>query len=138
MLGAATRRSGLRQGATTTQAAVFRGCPKGSSGKSTSQRCGACTGATLCCTPRLALYLFSLERACQKDTNPVLTKGKKMQWYYRWKLKRIQKKITALKELSSYRLTEDYTASSQLRILTRLEAHLQTRLTNASTPSVQH
>jgi hypothetical protein len=61
-----------------------------------------------------------------------------MQWYYRWKLKRIQKKINALKELSSYRLTEDYTANSQLRILSRLEAHLQTRLTNSSAPSVQH
>jgi hypothetical protein len=61
-----------------------------------------------------------------------------MQWYYRWKLKRIQKKINALKELSSYRLIEDYTANSQLRILNRLEAHLQARLTHSSTPSVQH
>lgn len=61
-----------------------------------------------------------------------------MQWYYRWKLRRIQKKISELKELSSYRLVEDYTANSQLRILNRLEAHLQARLTNASTPSVQH
>jgi hypothetical protein len=61
-----------------------------------------------------------------------------MQWYYRWKLRRIQKKINALKELSNYRLTEDYTANSQLRILTRLEAHLQERLAPASTPSIQH
>jgi hypothetical protein len=61
-----------------------------------------------------------------------------MQWYYRWKLKRIQKKINELKELSSYRLVEDYTANSQLRILSRLEAHLQARLTNPSSPSVQH
>lgn len=65
-------------------------------------------------------------------------KGKKMQWYYRWKLKRIQKKINELKELSSHRLVEDYTANSQLRILNRLEAHLQSRLTSSSTPSVQH
>lgn len=61
-----------------------------------------------------------------------------MQWYYRWKLKRIQKKINELKELSSYRLVEDYTANSQLRILSRLEAHLQARLTSTSEPSVQH
>ncbi|MDQ9171936.1 hypothetical protein Q8A64_16095 [Oxalobacteraceae bacterium R-40] len=61
-----------------------------------------------------------------------------MQWYYRWKLKRIQKKINELKEQSSYRLVEDYTANSQLRILNRLEAHLQSRVTPSSAPSVQH
>jgi hypothetical protein len=61
-----------------------------------------------------------------------------MQWYYRWKLRKIQKKISELKELSSYRLVEDYTANSQLRILNRLEAHLQARLSDPSAPSVQH
>lgn len=64
-------------------------------------------------------------------------KGMTMQWYYRWKLKRIQSKINELKELSNHKLVEDYTANSQLRILNRLEAHLQARLTSAS-PSVQH
>jgi hypothetical protein len=68
----------------------------------------------------------------------MIYKGMKMQWYYRWKLKKIQKKISELKELSSHRLVEDYTANSQLRILSRLEAHLQSRLTTSSAPSVQH
>lgn len=58
----------------------------------------------------------------------MIYKGMKMQWYYRWKLKKIQKKISELKELSSHRLVEDYTANSQLRILTRLEAHIQSRV----------
>lgn len=76
--------------------------------------------------------------SCRSDDRFVCLKGEKMQWYYRWKLRKIQKKISELKELSSYRLVEDYTANSQLRILNRLEAHLQARLAGSSTPSVQH
>jgi len=51
-----------------------------------------------------------------------------MQWYYRWKLRRIRREIHTLEDLSRFPLTEDYTASSRLRILQRLEAHLQNRL----------
>jgi hypothetical protein len=62
-----------------------------------------------------------------------------MKWYYRWKLKRIQKQIDVLQDLSSHPLTDDYTANSQLRILKRLAAHLQERLAGGpSSPSPQH
>ena len=62
-----------------------------------------------------------------------------MQWYYRWKLKRIQKEIRALKESTNYRLVEDYTANSRLRTLSRLAAQLEERLVRSSSaPSPQH
>ncbi len=61
-----------------------------------------------------------------------------MKWYYRWKLKKIRKKISVLKELSSYTLVEDYTANSRLRILGRLEQHLEQRLGQPSSASIQH
>lgn len=61
-----------------------------------------------------------------------------MKWYYRWKLKKIRKKISVLRQLSSYTLTEDYTANSRLRILSRLEQHLEQQLGQPSSASVQH
>ena len=62
-----------------------------------------------------------------------------MQWYYRWKLRRIQKEIQTLKDATNYRLVEDYTANSRLRTLSRLAAQLEGRLVRTSSaPSPQH
>lgn len=62
-----------------------------------------------------------------------------MRWYYKWQLKKIRKKISILKELSSYTLVEDYTANSRLRILTRLEQHLAQQLEQSpAVTSAQH
>lgn len=61
-----------------------------------------------------------------------------MQWYYKWKLKNIQKEISILEVLASHPLVDDYTAKSRLRTLNRLAAHIEERLTPQSSPSVQH
>jgi hypothetical protein len=61
-----------------------------------------------------------------------------MKWYYRWQLKKIRRKISVLKQLSSYTLVEDYTANSRLRILSRLEQHLEQQLSQLSSASIQH
>lgn len=61
-----------------------------------------------------------------------------MKWYYRWKLRKIQKEINQLQELSNHRLVEDYTPNSRLRILDRLEKHLQDQLAQSSPPSTQN
>lgn len=60
-----------------------------------------------------------------------------MKWYYRWKLKKIQKEIHHLQELKNHRLVEDYTPNSRLRILDRLEKHLQEQLEQSAPPSTQ-
>jgi hypothetical protein len=61
-----------------------------------------------------------------------------MKWYYKWKLKKIQKEINQLQELSRYTLIEDYTPNSRLRILDRMEKHLQQQLAQTSSPSTQN
>jgi hypothetical protein len=60
-----------------------------------------------------------------------------MKWYYKWKLKRIQKEINQLQEQSNYRLIEDYTPNSRLRILDRMEKYLQKQLEQSSSSSTQ-
>ncbi len=60
-----------------------------------------------------------------------------MKWYYRWKLRKIQKEIQKLQEQSNYKLVEDYTPNSRLRILDRLEKHLQEQLTQVPPSSTQ-
>ncbi|MDB5763407.1 MAG: hypothetical protein JWQ21_2402 [Herminiimonas sp.] len=61
-----------------------------------------------------------------------------MKWYYKWKLRKIQKEISSLKDSSSHPLTDDYTAHSRLRSLNRLAQHLQERLAQSFPPSAQH
>lgn len=60
-----------------------------------------------------------------------------MKWYYKWKLKKIQKEISELQKLSNHRLVEDYTPNSRLRILDRLEKRLQEQLTQNPASSIQ-
>lgn len=61
-----------------------------------------------------------------------------MKWYYKWKLRKIQKEISALQKLSNHRLIEDYTPNSRLRILDRLEKRLQEHLAQNPTSSTQN
>lgn len=61
-----------------------------------------------------------------------------MKWYYKWKLRKIQKEIQKLQEQSNYRLVEDYTPNSRLRILDRLEKHLQEQLAQVPPSSAQN
>jgi hypothetical protein len=51
-----------------------------------------------------------------------------MNWYYRWKLKRIHAEISALTRATEAYLFDNYTAHSRLRILNRIAGSLQERL----------
>jgi cell fate (sporulation/competence/biofilm development) regulator YmcA (YheA/YmcA/DUF963 family) len=61
-----------------------------------------------------------------------------MKWYYKRKLKKIEKEIKALQDIASYPLVDDYMANSRLRILNRLAQHLQERLAQPVPPPSGH
>jgi hypothetical protein len=51
-----------------------------------------------------------------------------MNWYYRWKLKKINAEISALTRETEARLFDNYNDHSRLRTLNRIAGSLQERL----------
>lgn len=51
-----------------------------------------------------------------------------MDWYYRWRLKRVRAEIAMLEGETRRRLGEDYTPHSRLRVLMRLAEGFEQRL----------
>lgn len=51
-----------------------------------------------------------------------------MKWYYVWRLNRVRAEIAVLEQETRFRLAEDYTAHSRVRVLTRLAEGLERRL----------
>jgi hypothetical protein len=93
----------------------------------------------------LTIRTYALEGECVSDRHlfwmsiqTVKLGGCGMKWYYKWKLRNIQKEINELQELSSHRLIEDYTPNSRLRILDRLEKRVQEQLAQVPASSVQN